>query len=263
MRILLTRPMADAMTLAEPLAAQGHDVLLSPVIDIEPRAHPLSENLSGLLPKADNIAALALTSVNGVRALAACLQDADIFAQWRDKPAFAVGPQTAAALAALKWPLVHQAGGDVAALAACIIDKAAEINFQKYGAVLHIAGRHQAGRLQETLQAANIACEKAVLYEAVAADGFNAATQMALLDEEEPVDAVIVYSQRSAELFCRFFHELQQTADKPVLKPMAICLSPPIAAFMQEQGFICHSAATPDSAAVLQLVAQLAKAVSQ
>lgn len=263
MRILVTRPMADALALAEPLAAQGHDVLLSPVIDIEPRPDPLSGHLSDLLPEADTIAALALTSVNGVRAFAACVKDRDIFTQWADKPAFAVGSQTAAALAALKWAQIHQAEGDVAALAACIVDKAAEIDFQKHGAVLHIAGRHQAGRLQENLQAANIAYEKAVLYEAVAADGLNAAAQMALLDDEEPVDAVIVYSQRSAELFCRFYSALHQTADKPLLKPMAICLSPPIAAFMQAQGFICHSAATPDGAAVLQLVAQLTEAVSQ
>ncbi|RPF98039.1 MAG: uroporphyrinogen-III synthase, partial [Rhizobiales bacterium TMED162] len=35
MRLLVTRPALDAVGLADILAAQGHDVLISPMIEIE------------------------------------------------------------------------------------------------------------------------------------------------------------------------------------------------------------------------------------
>ena len=93
MRLLLTRPMVDAMVVAEQLAGQGHDVLLSPLIDI-------SLDREAVLPPLDAQRALAFTSANGVRALMAQLQAGNLAsadrAAWRNLPVFAVGPQTAA-----------------------------------------------------------------------------------------------------------------------------------------------------------------------
>jgi uroporphyrinogen-III synthase len=95
MRLLVTRPAMDAAALADLLAAQGHDVLISPMIHIELNAVEL--------PDATAHGGLALTSANGVRALMAHLaqlpnaqRDAQM-AAWAARPAFAVGPQTAAA----------------------------------------------------------------------------------------------------------------------------------------------------------------------
>ena len=117
MRLLLTRPAADAMAVAEQLAEQGHDVLLSPMIDITLAAQ-------ASLPAQHEQAAVAFTSANGVRALMAQLHGARAsqtqIADWFQLPVFAVGPQTAAAAHAAGFATIHQASGDVAALAALI-----------------------------------------------------------------------------------------------------------------------------------------------
>ena len=55
MRLLITRPAANAAVLAEKLAAQGHDIIISPVIEIYPT--------ETILPaRAHDYAGLALTS---------------------------------------------------------------------------------------------------------------------------------------------------------------------------------------------------------
>ena len=85
MRLLVTRPVADAQALAAELEARGHSVICAPVIEIvtKPDAAPELTNVKGL----------AFTSANGVRAFGPFAPVA------RHLPAYAVGPQTAAALA--------------------------------------------------------------------------------------------------------------------------------------------------------------------
>lgn len=241
MRLLLTRPMQDAAPLAEHLAAAGHDVLLSPVIDIEPTQTPL--------PDPTAYGALALTSVNGVRALATALtqaphRSAPAAAAWRDKPAYAVGPQTEAALQALDWPHIYKAGGDVAALAALI----AATHEPAAGTVLHIAGQHRAGDLHAALQAAGLAADRAVLYEAVPADRLSDAAIAALTDPDDPPQAVLLYSQRSARIFLHLHAAIDGAA-----RPTAFCLAPAIADIMQAAGFTAETAASADMAGMLAL----------
>ena len=60
MRLLVTRPVADAQALTAKLEARGHSVICAPVIEIvtKPDAAPELTNVKGL----------AFTSANGVRA---------------------------------------------------------------------------------------------------------------------------------------------------------------------------------------------------
>ena len=67
MRLLVTRPISDALVLAEQLARHGHDVLVSPMINIIIDPHDRAESL----PATDAQGGLAFTSANGVRALMA------------------------------------------------------------------------------------------------------------------------------------------------------------------------------------------------
>ena len=99
---------------------------------------------------------------------------------------------TAAAAQAAGFAKIRQAGGDVAALAALIArhkDEAAP--------VLHIAGRDRAGDLaalsmkKPSPQAAPCCIEPS-------GTGFSDAAVAALRDAAEPVDGVLLYSQRSA-----------------------------------------------------------------
>ena len=240
MRLLITRPTANAVPLAEKLAVQGHDVLISPVIEIYPTDRALAET-------ADAYAAVALTSANGAHALAAKAAASDGHKTWLDLPAFAVGAQTADALKANGWQNIYQGDGDVESLAALIVDRLPDT--QK--PVLHVAGRDRAGNLQAALANENIACDLAMLYEAEAADALSPAAVAALEDQQEPVEGVLVYSQRSAKLFIALSASLAMAH-----KPVAYCLSPAIADIMQSAGFATHTAARADEAAMLTLTAK-------
>ena len=237
MRLLITRPTANAVPLAEKLAAQGHDVLMSPVIEIYPTDKALPET-------ADAYAALALTSANGAHALAAKADASGSHKAWLDLPAFAVGPQTAAALKAYGWQDIYEGTGDVDGLAALIADRLPDTAKP----VLHVAGRDRAGNLQAALAGENIVCDLAMLYEAEAADALSPAAIAALEDRQEPVEGVLVYSQRSAKLFIALSGALAMAQ-----KPVAYCLSPAIAEIMQSAGFATQTAASADEAAMLTL----------
>jgi len=269
MRLLVTRPALDAVGLADILAAQGHDVLISPMIEIELNAVAL--------PKADGHGGLALTSANGARALMAHLaqlpqrQRDHEMAQWQARPAFAVGPQTALALQAAGFGDIHQADGALAALVALIAAR-----YEEDLPLLHIAGRDRAGDLVSGLGEKDIACHRAVLYRAEAATDFTPAAAAALGDAQEPVEGVVIYSQRSADIFCALYARLEQagafgidgggdgrsdggsdgsrTENRALSRPKAFCLSEMIAATMRQAGFEAVAPPAPDSDALLAML---------
>lgn len=244
MRLLLTRPLADAVPLAELLAGQGHDVVVSPLINIELETQ-------APMPPVDAHGALAFTSANGVRALRAQWQAqgtrADEVAAWRQLPVFAVGAQTAAAAQAAGFATIHQATGEVTALAALIAaHHAAALP------VLHIAGRHRAGDLAALLDEKAVPAQRAVLYHAAAAEAFTDAARAALCDGDAPIDAVLLYSQRSAAIFLALYAALPP---HQAPRPTAYCLSQPIADTLIEAGFAARAPADADAAALLGLLA--------
>ena len=273
MRLLVTRPALDAVGLADILAAQGHDVLISPMIEIELNAVAL--------PKADGHGGLALTSANGVRALMAHLaqlpqrQRDHEMAQWHARPAFAIGPQTALALQAAGFGDIHQADGALAALVALIAAR-----YEEDLPLLHIAGRDRAGDLVSGLGEKDIACHRAVLYRAEAATDFTPAAAAALGDAQEPVEGVVIYSQRSADIFCALYARLEKagafgidggidgrgdgrsggegdgsrTENRALTRPTAFCLSEMIAATMRQAGFEAVAPPAPDSDALLAML---------
>lgn len=244
MRLLVTRPLVDAMPLAEQLAGQGHDVLVSPLINIE-------LDTQALVPPAAAHGGLAFTSANGVRAFMA-QSDAqrvapDEMVAWQQSPVFAVGPQTAAAAQAAGFTVIHQAAGELAALAHLI-----DAHYDAALPVLHIAGRHRSGDLAALLDEKAVPAQRAVLYRAEAAEAFSDAARAALSDAEEPVDGVLLYSQRSATIFLALYKALPPHS---ALRPTAYCLAETIADTVREAGFVAQAPMTADSAALLDLLA--------
>ena len=244
MRLLVTRPLADAMPLAEQLAGQGHDVVVSPLINI-------ALDTQASMPPAAAHGALAFTSANGVRAFMAQWQahkmTSEEMVAWHELPVFAIGPQSAAAAQAAGFATIHQAAGELATLAQLI-------GAHYHGAlpVLHIAGRHRAGDLAALLDEKAVPAQRVVLYHAEAASAFSDAARAALCDAEEPVEAVLLYSQRSAAIFLALYEALPP---HPEARPTAYCLAPPIADTMREAGFAAQAPVTVDSAALLALLA--------
>src|SRR5262245_6835476 len=89
MRLLVTRPAADAVEIKAHLVAQGHEVLIEPLVEISfEDADPI---------EVVGVQALVATSRNGLRALA----NSPDFDEALNLPVFAVGPGTAATARAL------------------------------------------------------------------------------------------------------------------------------------------------------------------
>ncbi len=204
MRVMITRPRADAEALAALLAERGIETLIEPLLEIVA--------IAGRALDLEAVQALLLTSANGARALAETTDR-------RDLALFAVGPATAAAARAEGFASVATAGGDVAALSRLVearLDKSA-------GVLLHVSGSAVAGDLAGRLTAAGFATRRAVLYEAQPSSALSDAAVAAIA--EGRIDAVLLFSPRTAASFVR----LAGQASLALGRLRALCLSPAVA----------------------------------
>lgn len=207
MRVLITRPEAEAASLRARLADRGIAADCAPLLEIRIRrdtALPL-----------DGVSGLLFTSANGVRAFAAN-------ATRRDLAVWAVGEASAQAARAAGFGDLHTAGGDVEKLAALVRAQARPQD----GALLHVAGSVLAGDLQALLQADGFSVRRAVLYEAAAATALPAETAAAFAAGQ--YDAVLFFSPRTAATFARL--ALAAGCADGAVSTMAACLSANVAA---------------------------------
>jgi uroporphyrinogen-III synthase len=182
-RILVTRPSEEAERTAATLRALGHDVMLAPMLTIE----PVRDAGFGAGP----FAAVLLTSGNAARALMQHPERAALAAL----PAFAVGAQTAAAAKQAGFSDVLSADGDGADLvrlvAAHIADRAAPL--------LYLAGSDRARDIGGELARGGINVVTAIIYRACAAPVLPDHARSALA--RNAIDGVLHFSRRSAAVF--------------------------------------------------------------
>ncbi|MDX1574843.1 MAG: uroporphyrinogen-III synthase [Kiloniellales bacterium] len=235
MKVLVTRPEADAAPLAAELAARGHSVAIEPLLTIVAKPDA-AVDLSG-------VQAIALTSANGARVLAERTAR-------RNLPVFAVGDATAAAARAAGFPAVESAGGDVVALAELL---AARLDPAE-GAVFHPAARHLAGDLQGRLEAKGFAVRRAVLYESEPSPALSEATEAALRGGR--IDVALFFSPRTGKTFVRLLAESRLTA--VCNRMFALCLSDAVAEDIKRLPWrALYVAAQPTQAALLDSLAAL------
>jgi uroporphyrinogen-III synthase len=232
-RVLLTRPEADAARTWGVLEARGHRVLVAPVLRIETVATKLG---------AGPWTALVMTSGNAARAVAGHPQFRDI----QNLPVFAVGRRTAAAAREAGFAAVTSADGDVAALAALAARLAAT------GArLLHLAGEDLAGGLSGALARHGIVVETAAIYRAVPAQSLGGEAERALAAGR--IDAVLHYSPRSAAAFVTC---AERSGHLSAARDIAhCCLSAAVAAPLAAAGARrIRVAARPDETALIDLL---------
>ena len=233
MRVLITRPRDDAGPLAEMLAALGVESLIEPMLEIR--------FLAGECPDLDGVQAVALTSANGARALAARVGRRDI-------PVLAVGEATAAAARAAGFADVAMAGGDVAALAALARERCAP----GAGPLLHVSGSVVAGDLAGSLEAEGFTVRRATLYEALASGALSDAARVAIVDGS--LDAVLLFSPRTARTFVTLAADAGLGDALGNLR--ALCLSEAVAEAVRPFPWReVRVAERPDQSALLALVA--------
>ncbi len=235
MKVLVTRPEADAAPIAADLAARGHTVVIEPLLTIVPKPDAVVD--------LSDVQALALTSANGARILAERTTR-------RDLPVFAVGDATAAAARAAGFAEVESAGGDVVALAGLIASRLDPVA----GLVFHPAARHLAGDLKGRLEAVGFAVRRVALYKSEPSGALSRATASALRDGR--IAAALFFSPRTGRTFVRLLSESRLTAACGCMT--AVCLSAAVAEDVKRLPWrALHIAAQPTQAALLDSLATL------
>lgn len=181
-RALVTRPHAEAESLAAALAARGIEAVVEPLMEIH-RYAAAALDLAG-------VQAVLCTSGNGVRAAARATGE-------RNLPLLAVGDATAARARAEGFAVVASAAGT----ADDLVDLAAARLRPEGGRLLHVAGTVAAGDLAGALRARGFAVDRVALYEARPATALSPSTLRALRQGE--IDFALFFSPRTAAVFAK------------------------------------------------------------
>lgn len=209
MRVLVTRPQAEAERTAQRLTRYGYRPVIVPLTRIEPVA-------PCVLPDPLAYDAVAVTSANAIR-----FAPADLVAGLSKLPVFAVGARTADAVAAAGLAPTGIGTGDAAALGELVAGAAAHNR-----RVLHLCGKVHGDGLSGALVARGIECDALPTYDAVAVD--PPARDLREIGRNGPIAVAMFYSPRAAELFVALL-ATEPTAS--VLRPAAcLCLSPAVSA---------------------------------
>lgn len=238
MRLLLTRPEPGASATASHLVALGHEVVSDPMLQIVPTGRPLPRG---------GFDALAFTSVNAVRALAASERAAELLAL----RAFAVGHRTAAEAQTAGFRDVVDCAGDVGSLAHMLA-----LHLRPGARVLHAAGEDRAGNLGAAIAGRAISVEVCVLYRAIPAVHLSPPTVEAL--SAGRLEGALHYSPRTVNAL------LAAAKTARVMDALRhlqhFCLSPAVAAPLGEAGLAAKASERPDEAALLALLPAATKA---
>jgi uroporphyrinogen-III synthase len=229
MRLVLTRPQADSERTAAALRARGHEVLVAPLMRVEPVAADLSGTWGGVI----------ITSANAPGAIGGNPGRQALF----KLPLFAVGRRSADAAREAGFADVTSAGGDVRDLVQLITERHADAS----APLLYLAGEDRAADLVAELVVHGIAAEMAVVYRAATAP-FPPELMVAL--QAGAVDAVLHFSKRSAENYLT--GAAQAGVAEQALAVRHICLSGQIAEPLSRAGASRIAIAPrPDEAALI------------
>ena len=237
-RMLVTRPEPDAQSSLARLRA----------LDIEAVASPLMERitLDVSLPPADGFAAVVLTSANAVRTLV----DRDVVAQYAHLPVLAVGDRTAREAERAGFSRVSSAAGSLGDLVNAI-----GLSGLK-GPLFYPTGKHQSADLSKALAPMGVMVATAKVYDMVAI----AALPTAILDalRDGGIDAVLVYSRRTAEIFAQLAQGLERSQRQRLAM---LCMSEVVAEPLLEAHFNRISLADrPEEEAMMVLALGYARA---
>jgi uroporphyrinogen-III synthase len=233
MRVLVTRPEPEGERTATLLRSRGHDVVLEPLLRIE----PVAEAAWGAGPWQ----AALLTSTNAARAIAAHRRAREL----AGLPAYVVGTRTRAAAVAAGFDPVVSADGDVGDLVALVAARASTTA----GPLIHLAAEERAGDLAGELEARGFAVETAVVYRAVTVTAFTPRVRELLAGGR--IDVVLHYSPRSAAAFVAAL-AAARIADSSI-NIKHLCLSSAVAAPLAAAGArTIVTAHAPNEAALLE-----------
>jgi uroporphyrinogen-III synthase len=234
MRLVVTRPEPEAGTMAETLRAAGHDVIIEPLLVIEPMSD-VDLSLVG-------VDALVVTSAHALMAIAGHAQ----LAALRSLSLYAVGGASAKAARRLGFAEVIEGGGSAATLVSLLTSA-----LPRGARALHLAGDVVAVDLATPLSQAGITLGTAIVYQASARGSFSEKLLAAL--RRRQVDGVILMSPRTARTFATLMVDARLDAEARDL--VCFCLSPGCAAALTGLALRgIRIAARPDLSSLLALI---------
>lgn len=209
MHILVTRPLPDAWDMQARLQRLGHEVTLSPLIEIVPEDLQLAqfEGASGLIA----------TSQNGLRSL----QLSGLTDKVKRLQVYCVGEATAKLAQDMKLPNITAGRGTAADLVPVI----AERHKSRPGSVVHLAGDHLAFDLKGVLGAQGVEVREIPAYRSIAAEKLSPEALGGI--KSNRISVVTLMSPRSAAIWTSLAakHGLQGELSKLV----HVCLSQAVA----------------------------------
>jgi uroporphyrinogen-III synthase len=182
MRVLVTRPAAEAAATVARLTRLGHQAIAAPLLSIVPTGAKLP-----LGP----FTAIVATSANAVAALTEAPPPG-----LADVSFYAAGARTADAARAGGFRNIREPRADAKSLLAELI-----AGLPAEAEILYLAGRDRKATLESGLRGRGIVVKVIETYVALAADTLPPAIIDAL--HGRTLDAVFHYSPRSAAIFCR------------------------------------------------------------
>jgi len=214
--LLITRPLEESDRLAETLKRMGHDVVSSPMLSI------VSEPGGKYDAGPDDI--LIITSSNALKAV----REAPVFDRLVSRPVYCVGEKTGAALAAAGFRDVRGRSERASDLLDIIVSdhkRNAAGLADRQTRYLHLAGDAVAFDLIEGLRNAGLEAVRIQVYRGEEAQTLTAEACHALAASR--VDAVLLYSPRTAKVFCNLILRERLVANLGQIN--ALCLSPAVA----------------------------------
>jgi uroporphyrinogen-III synthase len=214
-RLLLTRPEADAERTAAALRYLGHSVFVAPLLRIE----TFADAAIGPGPWSG----IAVTSANAARAIAHHNALPDLLRL----PVIATGDRSAAAMRSLGFQgVVSAAGGEKE-----LVRSAAQL-FEAGARLLYLAGADRSGDVAGDLEAEKIAVQTVRMYRAVPVAALPPNGADAL---KAGIDGVLHFSRRSAATYLdvALAASLREQA---VDKPIHFCLSRQVAEPLAQAG---------------------------
>ena len=183
MRIWVTRPFEDAGRLRAQLIAQGHDVVLEPLLKIEQFYDEPIE--------LDDAQALVATSRNALRALAGRPEEDAC----KSMPLFVVGRGTAQVAEAMGFETIIEGPSTASALLGLILN-AANIND---GAIVHLSAENVAYNLCEELRHLGYHVFQPILYRAIQVETLSDTLLHSI--KTGRIEGVMLLSGRTAEAY--------------------------------------------------------------
>ena len=226
MRILLTRPGADARRSAERLKALGHEVVIAPLFEIVATSAPVPEG---------SFERLLATSAQ------AFVDLADNAGGLKHLPMHVVGERTASAARKSGFAQIETVAPDATSLAIAIARAV-----PRSQSFLYLAGRERRPELEAALAALGHRVTPWIVYEA--RETASAASRLRDVWLRERIDAVLHFSPRSAALYVALAEKAGLR--EPAMAPVQVAISARVAQSLSGAGDV-RVAPTPDLAGLI------------